>query len=86
MIEINDDTDILFIKSKGSVNTFAMSTYHEIVRETVDNYVVQQQSRRPTTISYRMNRHTDRDMLDILYATIKKKYQMFVSLQKKMMK
>ena len=52
MIESNDNTDILFIKSKGSVNTFAMSTYHSIVRDTVDNYVVEQQARRPMNTKY----------------------------------
>ena len=73
MIEFNDNTDILFIKSKGSVNTFVMSTYHSIVRDTVDNYVVEQQARRPMNTKYRMNQHIDRIMLEDLLANIQGK-------------
>ena len=73
MIEFNDNTDILFIKSKGSVNTFAMSTYHAIVRDTVDNYVVEQQASSPMNTKYRMNQHIDRIVLEDLLANIQRK-------------
>ena len=39
MIEINEETDILFLKNKGSVNTYAMAVYHEIIRDVVDAYI-----------------------------------------------
>ena len=72
MIEINNDTDILFVKSKGSVNKRAMSAYHTVLRHIVDNYIAENQARQPKNSGpFRMDLFRDRFMLQSILVKLK---------------
>ena len=72
MIEINNDTDMLFVKSKGSVNKRAMSTYHTVLRHIVDNYIAENQARQPKNSGpFRMDVFRDRFMLQSILVKLK---------------